>query len=101
MGMESHFHRKQPVEAYTITEDFGMYRLESAEGITSQVVTAADSEGNDVTSSLLGNISRADDIISIPILASGEDRFDIKIVVTTDADSIYEQDLVLEVIDRP
>jgi hypothetical protein len=43
---------KQPYEAFTLSVDFGANMI-SGETIASQTVTAADSEGNDVTDTVL------------------------------------------------
>jgi hypothetical protein len=101
--MPAFYFPKQPSEEFAITVDFATNRLSSAESISQVTVTATKiSDGSDATSDVIDGNSETAGIVTVEV-KGGEagERYDIRILVTTDGGNKYEADVVMVVEDRP
>ena len=92
-----HLFTKQPSEIIPVEVDF-QYIVNSTETITTLTVTAVDSAGTSVTSTIVGDTSISGDICKA-ILKAGTDgsRYKATFKATTNEGNVYEEDVFMKV----
>ena len=88
---------KQPSEIIPISMNY-YYLLNKTETITNLTVNVYDSDGADVTASIISNSYITDRVCNVTV-KSGEDgeRYKITIKASTDEGNLYEEDVHMQV----